>query len=39
MRLGEAGACAEWLAANPDIKLIDYGNVGVMGKMFIVNLH
>jgi hypothetical protein len=37
MRLGEAGACADWLAKNPAISLVDYGNVGVMGKIFIVN--
>lgn len=38
MRLGEAGACYDWLAENPHISLVDFGNVGVMGKMFVVNL-
>jgi hypothetical protein len=37
MQLGEAGACREWLAQNPHFSLHDYGNVGIMGKMFIVN--
>jgi O-methyltransferase len=37
MRLGEAGACRDWLARNPDIELVDYGEVGIMGKMFLVN--
>ncbi len=34
---GEALACYEWLSRHPDIKLVDYRNVGVYGKMFIVN--
>ncbi|SRR5665213_1713960 len=38
MRLGEAGACADWLLENDKIKLIDYGDVGIMGKLFIVNM-
>ena len=37
MRLGEAGACRDWLAAHPDIELVDYGEVGIMGKLFLVN--
>lgn len=36
MGLGEAGACSTWLKENPGISLVDYGNVGVMGKIFIV---
>lgn len=38
MNLGEPGACADWLSSNPAIQLIDFGNVGIMGKLFIVNL-
>ncbi len=37
MTRGEAGACAEWLKENPQIKLIDFGIVGIMGQLFIVN--
>ena len=37
MRLGEAGACNDWLAQHPDIQLVDYGHVGCMGRMFLVN--
>ena len=37
MRLGEAGACMDWLERNPDIKLVDFGEVGIMGKLFLVN--
>ena len=37
MGLGEAGACNAWLKENPGISLTDYGNVGVMGKCFIVS--
>ena len=37
MRLGEPGACADWLKVNSSIRLIDFGNVGIMGKLFIVN--
>ncbi len=37
MRLGEAGACADWLAEHPELRLVDYGNVGIMGKLFLVN--
>jgi hypothetical protein len=37
LRLGEAGACRDWLAANPKIELVDYGEVGIMGKLFVVN--
>ena len=35
---GEARAAAEWLQRHPEIRLVDYRNVGVTGKMFIVNL-
>jgi hypothetical protein len=38
MTRGEAGACAQWLKENPNLKLIDYGIVGIMGQLFIVNL-
>lgn len=37
LRRGEALACAEWLRENPVISLVDFGNVGIMGKMFLVN--
>ena len=37
MTLGEAGACHEWLKQNPTLSLLDFGRVGVMGKLFIVN--
>jgi hypothetical protein len=37
MRLGEAGACAAWLRENPGLELVDFGNVAIMGKMFLVN--
>lgn len=37
MRLGEAGACNDWLAQHPDIQLVDYGHVGCMGRMFLAN--
>ncbi len=36
MSLGEAGACGDWLKENPGISLTDYGDVGIMGKCFIV---
>lgn len=36
---GEAKACAEWLAQNPGLKLVEYRNVGIHGKMFLVNLN
>jgi O-methyltransferase len=36
MRLSEPGACADWLKENSSIQLIDFGNVGIMGKLFIV---
>lgn len=35
---GEPRAAREWLAANPRIRLVDYRNVGVTGKMFIANV-
>jgi O-methyltransferase len=34
---GEQLACAEWLAANPDIQLVEYQNYHAGGKSFIVN--
>ena len=37
MRRGEARATYEWLQTKPDIELVDWGNVAVMGKMFLVN--
>ena len=37
MRLGEAGACRDWLAAERGLELVDYGDVGIMGKLFIAN--
>ncbi|HKV40106.1 MAG TPA: TylF/MycF/NovP-related O-methyltransferase [Blastocatellia bacterium] len=37
MSRGEPGACSDWLAETPGLRLIDFGNVGVMGKLFIVN--
>lgn len=37
MSLGEPRACSEWLLHHPDIRLIEYGNVGTMGKLFMVN--
>jgi O-methyltransferase len=36
LSLGEAGACRAWLAENPGISLADYGDVGIMAKMFLV---
>ena len=38
MRLGEPGACSDWLRENPSIRLVEFGNVAIMGKLFIVNL-
>lgn len=38
MSLGEAGACHEWLQKNPAYSLVDFGRVGIMGKLFIVNV-
>jgi hypothetical protein len=38
MSLGEAQACKEWLAKNPHISLIDFGDVAIMGKMFLANV-
>jgi len=38
MNHGEARAAAEWLARNPRIRLIDYRNAGITGKMFLVNV-
>jgi len=38
LSLGEGQACKEWLANNPHITLIDFGDVSIMGKMFLVNV-
>jgi O-methyltransferase len=35
---GEPRAAREWLARNPGIRLVDYRNVGITGKMFVVNI-
>lgn len=35
---GEPRAAREWLERHPDIRLVDYRNVSVTGKMFIVNI-
>lgn len=37
LTLGEPGACLDWLKENDDLHLVDYGTVGIMGKLFIVN--
>jgi len=36
--LGEARACEEWRTKNPHIQLIDFGDVAIMGKMFLANV-
>lgn len=38
LSLGEGLACAEWTQKNPHLKLIDFGDVGIMGKLFLVNI-
>ena len=38
MNEGEPLACREWLAVNTNIDLIEYKNIGVLGKAFIVNI-
>jgi hypothetical protein len=38
MEHGEARAAREWLARHPNLRLVDYRNVGITGKMFVVNL-
>ncbi|MDX2169591.1 MAG: TylF/MycF/NovP-related O-methyltransferase [Deltaproteobacteria bacterium] len=35
---GEARAAREWLERSPGIQLVEYRNVGLTGKMFVVNL-
>ncbi len=35
---GEPRAAREWLERHPEMRLIDYRNVGITGKMFIVNV-
>jgi len=39
MQKGEARATYEWLETNREIELVDWGDVAVMGKMFLVNRH
>ncbi len=39
MNLGEPGACCQWLKNNPQIQLIEYCTVGIMGKAFLVNIN
>jgi O-methyltransferase len=34
---GEGRACQEWLERHKNIKLVEYRNIGITGKMFIVN--
>ncbi len=36
---GEPLATHEWLARHPEIRLVEYRNVGVTGKMFVVNVN
>ena len=38
MNHGEPRAAREWLARNPSIALVEYRNVGITGKMFVVNV-
>jgi hypothetical protein len=38
MAHGEARAAREWLDAHPEIRLVDYRNLGITGKMFLINL-
>ncbi len=38
MEHGEPRAAREWLERHPEIRLIDYRNVSITGKMFIVNV-
>jgi hypothetical protein len=35
---GEPRAAREWLQRHPEIRLVDYRNVGITGKMFVVNV-
>ena len=37
MSRGEPGACAQWLAESPTLRLVDFGNVAIMGRLFVVN--
>ena len=37
MHTGEPKACSEWLKRNPHIQLVWYRDLGITGKMFIVN--
>jgi len=34
---GEARAAREWLERHPQLRLVEYRNVGITGKMFVVN--
>ena len=38
MDQGEARATREWLQRHPRVRLVEYRNVGVTGKMFVANL-
>jgi O-methyltransferase len=38
MEHGEPRAAREWLERHPAIRLVDYRNVGITGKMFVVNV-
>jgi hypothetical protein len=38
MNHGEPRAAREWLERHPEIRLIDYRQVGITGKMFVVNV-
>lgn len=38
MQQGEAGACHDWLKEQPSIQLVNFGQVGTMGQLFIVNM-
>lgn len=38
MAHGESRAAREWLERHPEIRLVEYRNVGITGKMFVVNI-
>jgi len=38
MNQGEPRAASEWLARNARIRLVEYRNIGITGKMFLVNV-
>ena len=33
--LGEPGACMDWLKETPNLSIVDFGDVGIMGKCFL----